>query len=228
MLLVNQLNGFGAAGVPAVPISFTSVDTPAANTTSQTTYTFSSASFGSAASVRVIVVAFASRANTTGRTISSVTIGGVAATAAAVGNYSSGGASDFAAIYYAELPSGTTGDVVITFSAAMLRCALQVFRMTGQDSVTPSATATDTTGDPMDGDVNVVAGGAAVGVSATGGASGGTVWTGLTESTDTAIFGTHEWSTAFAEISAAETPRDISANIPASVTSQCLAVAAWA
>ena len=81
MLLVNQLNGFGAGGVPAVPISFTSVDTPAANTTSQTTYTFSSASFGSAASDRVIVVAFASRANTTGRTISSVTIGGVAATA---------------------------------------------------------------------------------------------------------------------------------------------------
>lgn len=210
-------------------ITLTSVATPAANTTSQTTYTFSSVSFGTEASDRVTIVGFASRANASGRTINSVTINGVSATYANIGSFTDASNSDFAAIYYADNPTGTTGDVVITFNAAMLRCSLQVFRMVGHLSSAPYDIAADNTGDPLDGNVNVVAGGAAIGVvNVQGGGGTGNAWTGLTESVDAVLTGSHQWSTAFDTFVAAETPRDISVDVPGTPATRCLAVASWA
>lgn len=209
-------------------ITLTSVATPAANTTSQTTYTFSSVSFGTEASDRVTIVGFVSRANASGRGINSVTINGVSATYANVGSFTDASNSDFAGIYYAENPTGTTGDVVITFNAAMLRCSLQVLKMVGQVSSAPYNIAADNTGDPLDGNVNVVSGGCAYGVSSFLSGSTNASWTGLTESIDATLSGTHQWSTALDNFVAAETPRTVNINLPGSPTNQCLSAVSWA
>lgn len=94
-------------------------------------YTFSAQNLGAAASNRYIVVAIGARksvaANTT---ISSVTIGGESATYIIERAAAASSASNHSAIYAASVPSGTTGDVVITFADTMLRCGIALYRET--------------------------------------------------------------------------------------------------
>lgn len=113
----------GAQAFTAVPdVSFVETDTDA---TSQTTYTFSSASLGDADALReVFVIAYGGLS--TARTLSSGTIGGVSATIA-TNQY--GGSSAQQAIMFASVPTGTTGDVVVTWSGAADSCRIAIYRV---------------------------------------------------------------------------------------------------
>lgn len=132
-----------------------------------TTYTFSSAALGTAAANRKVVVAACSMV--TARTVSSMTINGIsaseisgtyAATASTVNNIS---------MWQADVPTGTTGDIVVTWSGAQNRCGIGVWAVYGA-AATAHATATDTTS-PWSQSVAVPAGGiliaAVSGVTAT-------------------------------------------------------------
>lgn len=149
-----------------------------------TTYTFT-LSFGTEAGGRYIVAAIQSRANAA-RSISSVSIGGVTATELITVNATGSGA-DIAALYIALVPTGATGDVVVTFSAAMVRAMCSVYRVTG---CSPAAadTASDTTFSTADlsASIDCPAGGAifaAAEVLMSTGTSSNT-WTNLTEASD--------------------------------------------
>jgi hypothetical protein len=106
------------------------------STTDLTTYTFSGMDFGDANADRKIIVCIQGHANSA-RSISSVTIGGVTATElvsqadASVGGHR-------AAIYGAAVPTGTSGNVVVTFSGSMLRASAHTYRKLG--SLTPHHT----------------------------------------------------------------------------------------
>lgn len=91
-----------------------------------TTYTHASQNFGSASADRFIVAVVTGRA-AANRTISSVTIGGVAATEA-VQHVLNG---NTVGIYYAAVPSGTSGDVVVVWSAGMVRSGVGLWAVTG-------------------------------------------------------------------------------------------------
>lgn len=91
-----------------------------------TTYTHASQNFGSASADRFIVAVVTGRAGGA-RTISSVTIGGVTATEA-IQHADSG---NNVGIYYAAVPSGTSGDVVVVWSAGMVRCGVGLWAVTG-------------------------------------------------------------------------------------------------
>lgn len=187
------------------PIAITYLNTNV-DTAIKTTYTFSSVNLGDAATDRVIIVGIGGTSGSS-RSISSVTIGGVSATASATANTSWAIVNS---IWYAAVPSGTTGDIVITFSGSMAQCVVNTFRMTGQTSNTPATTGTDTTGSTTsDPNINVTAGD--VIVSHVVGADGASMaWTGTTEVDDRQVEG-HNFSAALHTAVSTESPHSIQA-----------------
>lgn len=163
----------------AAGVSFSYTDT-AQDATDQTTYTFSARSLGAADSARYIVVGVGARNEAVA--ISSVTIGGV--TASSIVSLESSPTRAIAALYGAAVPTGTTGDVVVTFaSAGALNCCIALYRLLGY-STTAYATGTDNTiaSNLLSTTIDIPSSGAAIGVRAehTGSGSGpSTAWVGL-------------------------------------------------
>ena len=107
-----------------------------------TTYTFSSQNLGTAAPDRHIIVGVAARKGGSATTISSVTVGGVSATI--VDQYSNSDSnSNISGIAIASVPTGTTGDIVVTFGAQMVRAVIAVYRATNLSSATEFDKAED-------------------------------------------------------------------------------------
>jgi hypothetical protein len=97
------------------------------DTTNLTTYTFSGLALGAADATRFIVVGISANA-TNGRTISSASIGGVAATVDLLYQNSGNSRNGHAGFISAAVPTGVTGDVVVTWSAGMTECFVTVYR----------------------------------------------------------------------------------------------------
>lgn len=128
------------------------------DTTAQTIYSSFAGGvvpFGTAdASRRVHVVVHAEDATTT-YSISSATIGGVSAT---INVQEPGTNITLSAILTANVPTGTTGTVSITFSEAIVSCSIGVWSSTGLSSDTAFATATSIA-DPGTATLNTTSGG---------------------------------------------------------------------
>lgn len=154
----------------------------ATDTANRTIYTFASQNLGTADADRYIIVGIQSRLSAGPHTVSSVTVGGVSATPVVTADR---GTNSRGSIYIAAVPTGTTGDVVVTLSTGILRCGIALWRAVGIDSATPTDTETSVaeTNDPA-GSIDVPAGGFAVGVGLTNALTTAT-WTGLNEDSDT-------------------------------------------
>lgn len=140
MLDLTHLIGFGVGGSDNPSISFIG---SASSNTDLSVYTFSAQSLGAAASDRKIIVGIG-WSSATAQTLSSVTIGGVTATI--IGQIeSSGSSSGPSALVIAAVPTGATGDVVVTLSGGVQRLGIGIFRVVGLVSSTAHATATDDT-----------------------------------------------------------------------------------
>ena len=154
--------------------------------TDATVFTFSAKSIGAAWSNRKIVVAVSGHSTSAARTISSVTVGGIAATS--VISATAGANTNLAALYIASVPTGITANVVVTWSAGVGSCAVDLYRL-----VNAKTTANDTGSDITVGASNeeeatiyVPGGGFAI-AAFTADSSAGTrttTWTNLTENTD--------------------------------------------
>ena len=121
----------------SVPFAFTATTS---SVTNATTYTFSAVDIGAADTNRMVVVAISTSSNaSTVRTVSSATIGGVRATVHVQARLA---AASFRSVHLisAVVPTGTTGDVVITMSGTMARMAIAVYRSI-PGSTTPVNTA---------------------------------------------------------------------------------------
>jgi hypothetical protein len=165
-----------------VPIDISYVDT-ATSTADLTTYTFSARSFGDAAADRVIAVGIVSRA-TAIRSITGVTIGGVTATEISNGTGPNSGGATNTALFAALVPTGTTGDVVVTHSAGQARCAIAIHRLIGADL--GSATGAFNSDNNPSASINVVRGGAAIAISYSA-ANTSATWTGIDEDVDATV-----------------------------------------
>lgn len=114
------------------------------NTANQTTYTFSTQNLGTAAADRYIAVV-ASGAVTTGTgSVASVTVQGISATQA-VSKVQAVNVANVISIWLVAVPTGTTGDVVITMGSGSQRCAIALYSCVGLGSATAYDTATDDT-----------------------------------------------------------------------------------
>lgn len=178
-----------------IAISSLSYTETGADNSNLTTYTFSALSLGVADTDRFIVVCVVASGNSAGQDISSATIGGVSADIHRT-HYT---ANDdiVVGIVSAKVPTGTTGDVVITFDGAKQRAVASVFRCIcaadnlveydGDTNVAPTETAT----------VNIAADSATFGCA--GDTANGTsyTWTNLTEAYDDNRESESTFSTAY-------------------------------
>lgn len=141
-MLVANVSGLMGGGRAAATLDYMQQDI---STATASAYTFSSVSFGSATATRIIVATIATR-KSPAPGISSVSIGGVSATLYLAIHASGDDYSTVIAI--ATVPSGTTGDIVVTCSGTTLGCIINTFRLDGFSSAVPASQQSDAT-DPM-------------------------------------------------------------------------------
>jgi len=177
---VTQLVGFAAAAAVPVTVSYTA---SAGDATDATAYTFSSQAIGTAGANRKVVVGTScTRSAGAATSVSTLTIGGVSATLVVAAP--TDGVNDRPTEFWqADVPTGTTADIVVTWGDAAVRCGIGVW------AVYDAASAANDTGssvaDPMTDTLNIPANGVAIGFSNSSGGTPAThVWTGLTEDFD--------------------------------------------
>lgn len=167
------------SSTPGVNASFTA---SAKDSTGQTTYTFSSVSVGTAADNRQVVVGVHSILGSPGITINSVTIGGISASR--VVKQESGSGGRVAEFWKASVPAGTTGNIVVTASAAMLACSIGVWAVYGASTATFDTDGSNV--NPASVTLSVPTGGIALGFGVSNASSTAT-WTNLTEDLDDTV-----------------------------------------
>lgn len=165
--------------------------TQASDTTTQTTYTFTSVSLGAVSNDRKIIVSVIARKAGTGGTISSVTVGGVTATQIQQTTNEGGSNSNVAGLFIAEVPTGTTGNIVVTMNTAHLRCSIGVWAATKIPQLAAYDSATSQAAAPTYA-IDVPAGGFVIGAGISA-ASTSATWSNLNEDFDSAFhsFATH-------------------------------------
>jgi hypothetical protein len=143
-------------------------------------YTFSAVNFGAAAAGRYIICCVYGQSAT--GTISSVSIGGVAATQAT----SVKANDDALSIYIAAVPTGTSGDVVVTWTAAMGDCGVATYSTSGVGSTTATDQGTSSTASGTTGQTNLTINAGGIGVAISKNRHGATTcsWSQLTEDYD--------------------------------------------
>jgi hypothetical protein len=157
----------------------------AGDSADQSTYTFSAQNLGAASSGRHIAVCIASRAvGTSSLAVSSVTIQGITASLSVSAQNVTSNVT-VACIAIAAVPSGTTGDIVITLPRTALRIGIAVFSIANISGTTPSDTDSSTANAPTCS-LDIPANGVALAISARAG-SGSVTWSGLTERSDATI-----------------------------------------
>lgn len=202
-------------GVRAASVSY-SVGGSAVSTADASSYTFSAVGIGTASSDRTVIVAAFSRNSGNTASISSVTVGGSAATERASANYNISGGSSVCGLYTIPYPTGTTADIVVNLPSSYARAGVAVYAVYGLVSVTPSATASATNATTLNLNTNVTEGSVCIGAVYTN-PNGSATWTGLTEDLDILIESSNGLTTASALLSSAETPRTISCAVASGV-----------
>jgi len=195
---------------------------------SATEYTFSGESLGAAAADRYIIIGVNSRGLNATRTLDAVTVGGESATVVTqTPNTTSH--TTLSGIAIVLVASGTTGDVVVTFDAGMLRCGIGLWRADSLDSATPNDTGGSTAADPTY-DIDINAGGFAVGtVHAVGDVGQATaVWTGIAEDYDQQLEGVSSHTGASDTFVAQQTNLTLTATLSNTQATLCTgAFASW-
>lgn len=192
-----------------------------------TTYTFTAAAIGSAAADRCVVVGVGG-VNGSSRTISSVTIGGVSATSIAFVEGSGGGAFVPSGLFAAVVPTGTTGDVVVTYSGAASRASIGVWAAYNVVACTTPTDTVTSVANPQTGLIDISAGGIAIGYSHVFGAGSPTfTWTNLTENFDEVVgVSAGSQSGASAQFAGAQTNLAITAT-PTAFTAAAMVVGSF-
>lgn len=147
--------------------------------------TLSGISIGSAFSGRHVVAAIMlQRSGSAGTSIvTGVSIGGVAATKLGSTAFSGNANDHLVEFWIAAVPTGTTADVVLTFTDSIFRWATSLFAITGYSSLNDSDAVGTTSNIAISGTVDVRANGCAIAAVTNNGANTYS-WTGLTERVD--------------------------------------------
>jgi len=170
----------GIAGMGTLKPSSVAYLTQTHSDANASTYTFSSQTLGVAASDRIIIVGVAG--NDSSSSISSVTVGGVAANLIVERT----GALNLG-IAAAAVPTGLTGNVVVEFSVSKSSCAIGLWRATGQ--ITTSGVASSFNSDLSELTLAAEPGGFVIAVCANVTLDSGrtTTWAGAAEDFDAAF-----------------------------------------
>lgn len=141
-------SAFGAGGfipfatAPGMTLTYLGHNESNTNVAAPGNYTVSAADMGTASSDRYIVIGIVSAALSTA-TINAPTVGGVTLTQA--GDDPAGDAT-FCSFWYGNVPSGTTGDIVITVATGtLLRMSVNWWSITGSAQTAPTTVSDNPT-----------------------------------------------------------------------------------
>ena len=109
------------------------------NAATQSTYTFASSNLGDASASREVFVVLAWTSSVT-RNLTSISINGVTATLGTIFRHST---YLGAAVAWATVPSGTTGDIVVTMNGNVTSAAIAVYRVTNRPVIGATHSAAD-------------------------------------------------------------------------------------
>jgi hypothetical protein len=193
---IGPLPGMGPlifAGTP--PVAVTSQASTSQNS-GATTYTFTSMAIGTAAANRYVVAAITGTGISGAETVSTVTIGGISAVQL-VSDSLNGGSNNVIALFIALVPTGTTANVVATFSVAQVRAGAATWSVTNLLSTTPTGTnsAQSTISAAVTASANVTGQGAIIGACMEQPLGATFTWTNLSSDfnvnggTNTIVFG---------------------------------------
>jgi hypothetical protein len=210
------------ATVSSTPFSLSFIDA-VENSANQTAYTFSGVSIGDADAGREVIVGVAGISSGGDKAVSTLTIGGVSASLVFAGtNTGSGHGSEF---WRANVPTGTTGDIVVTWGGAMACTGVGIYRMVGGDTTVENTAENGS--NPMVTTISVSAGGAIIGCGFY--TSNATyAWTNLTEKYDEQMNGgdgTHTGATD--TFVSAQTNRSITCNPSISGAELNMILSSW-
>lgn len=178
-----KISGRTTAQSTVVAISYTDFEI---QDSAATTFTYTSKAIGAIDGNRRVIVATGSTVNAS-RTVSSVTVGGISATQAVTAESSGSGVYARTSIWIATVPSGTTANIVVTYSASVNRSAISVWAAYGLQSSTATSTgSSSSSSDPMTASLTINTGGIGVGMAHNyyGGGHTSYTWTNLTEDND--------------------------------------------
>ena len=190
---------------------------------SGTVFTFSGEAIGTASAGRFVIVGAFARGG--GSATSTITVGGITAVKAVEGSDPVGGYTW--TLHAAAVPSGTTADIIVTWSGTMAHTVICVWEMTNAGSTTAYDTSNDVdNSDPLVTAMDVEAGGAIVGFSGGNAGNGAHTWTGITEDSDFDGNGGDYMTGASLEFAAADSSKAV--NCAGGLTSRNgMVAAAW-
>lgn len=192
------------------------------------TYTFTSVNIGTASADRYVVVVVSNGVTTVGRTLNSVSIGGNAATLHVNSRIESGGNDVIIGIAGLLVTSGTSANVVVTFSGNMNTCYCRTYALRRLHSTTPTTPKATTlaSGTVISDTINIPAHGILIFGAQALTSTGSYTMAGATEDADQNTNNLPS-ATASSQGMAAETARAYSATISANTPILAMAAAAW-
>lgn len=228
MLIGTQLTGFGASGAGGADATINYED-EAHLASAWTANTFSSMAFGTATADRDIIVSVSGMTTTT-RAISSITAGGVSLSLVVRIQPTS---SFVVEIWKGAVPTGTTGDVVVTWDGALnTQGGGAIVHSAYGAASAASDTATGgaaTPSNPYSTTIDIPAGGVAVAITNINDTGGGTVtWAGLTEDVDVTVDANTMHSGASDAFASTQTSLSVSVTGSGTPDASALAVASFA
>ncbi len=179
-------------------------------------YTFTAENVGVAAADRKTIVVACGDASTASWTYTSITVGGSSATEAVeTANASS---LEECAVYIIDNTAGTAEDIVVTVSKTITNMQIGVWAAYGLNSSTATATNKDfdTAAALLNSNVNVNAGGIAVGGCSTNGGAETATWVGLSDHGSASQGSEISYSFADTTVGAAQSPLSISCDFTGS------------
>ncbi len=166
-----------AASASLAPLTSAYIGNNRDATVGLTTYTFTSEPIGTADANRRVIVCVAGDSGTAPGDVSSMTVGGISATLVNTTTYS-GGTQYLLSMWYADVPTGTTANIVVTYNHAQYMSTIAVY--TTQKASTVSVVGTENTTSPMATSVEVLEGSSIISVAFNVNTPT-FVWTNLTE-----------------------------------------------
>ena len=194
----------------------------------ETVATVTSQAIGAESADRIVVVGVGT-VDTATNSVSSVTINGVSATIIDQTTQSSAGIFSVAALCYARVPTGTSVSIVVTWADQVFRTHIGVWALYGVGTLVPHDFGKSAVDPGAVANMDVPAGGVAVGYSAMYDTSlGGTyTWSNITEDFDVDGAGTNEqYSGASIARQAAQVASTITAD-PSAASAVGTVVASW-
>jgi hypothetical protein len=189
----------------------------------QTAHTYATQAIGTAAADRLVFVGVASQI--VSPTISTLTIGGITATQVPGSMVNLGAVQGQTEWWWALVPSGTTADIIVTYSANQSGSTrIFVYSVVGADTTTPYSDVKTVVGSAASQSLSLTipASGGGMGIaSSTSRGAASYTWSNLTEDTDQGTTGTSASSTTPGTVTVTITP-----STSTSVVMSCIAVQA--